>query len=420
MSTKPKKPDAIAYMRKHFAATPPQAIAAFERANAARRAPTPKGSSNVISPLPPIENLTLPKRPQLFKATIFPEQSDSAFKAFRDRDQAERVMMAVRVGLGRFHNKPNRRAEAFCESHSIDPVAIATTTTPTSGGYLAPSELSTAVIEQRDRFGVSRQVSFVLPMTSGDMNVAVETSGPTVYYPEETASLTESDFVFSELGLKAEKRTTFGKISNEWRDDVLIAYLDRYISRAGYALASQEDNEFINGDATSTYGGEVGLLAALGSASVSTAATGHDTWPELDPDDFGAWMAKLPSAYEYGAVILCSAAFYYTAMLPAVGGVNQGVDPVTGRPLFFNKPVYFTSKLPTATAAATVCALYGDFASAVVIGDRGIRFAASDSAYGAFDRDITIMKAVSRYDIDVHNAGDSSNAGAVVGLKTAS
>ena len=48
-------------------------------------------------------------------------------------------------------------------------------------------------------------------------------------------------------------------------DDSLINLADYVAQRAGYELSKQEDNEYINGDGTSTYGSEAGLLSELGS-----------------------------------------------------------------------------------------------------------------------------------------------------------
>ena len=41
-----------------------------------------------------------------------------------------------------------------------------------------------------------------------------------------------------------------------------------------------------------------------------------------------------------------------------------------GRPLFLGAPVYFSSQMPTATAASTICAYFGSFGDGVMIGDR--------------------------------------------------
>lgn len=341
-------------------------------------------------------------------------------KNLKISDEALDVLMSFRAGMAEYHGVKDSRASDWVKGRELTPLNIGTVASPTGGGYTVPTPITAAIIEKRARVGVARQLAFVTPMESMEQTLPIETSGLTVYYPAETETLTASDFVFGSLGLKAEKRTVFAKASNELADDAIVVWLDRFISRAAYALAGVEDNEFINGDGTSAYLGEVGLKAALGSAGVSTAATGHDTWPELDVDDFAACMAKLPSDYANGSEAwVCSPQFYAVGMLGAVGGVYQGTDQ-DGRPMFLNKPVYLTPKMPTSSAASTVCCFYGAFAEAAVIGDRGIAYATSDKMPGAFEYNLTAYRAVSRYDINVHGGGNASTAGAYVGLSTAS
>jgi HK97 family phage major capsid protein len=74
--------------------------------------------------------------------------------------------------------------------------------------------------------------------------------------------------------------------------------------------------------------------------------------------------------------------------------------------------------MPQATATSTVSALYGSFNDAVMIGDRG-GVSIKQSEHLNFDQDVLAVLATTRYDINVHDSGDASNAGAYVGLKTA-
>ena len=75
------------------------------------------------------------------------------------------------------------------------------------------------------------------------------------------------------------------------------------------------------------------------------------------------------------------------------------------------------SSMPTADADSTIHALFGQFDMGVVLADRtGIRIGRDDST--GFLADYTTLKATSRYDIIVHEPGDSSNARRYVALKT--
>ena len=99
----------------------------------------------------------------------------------------------------------------------------------------------------------------------------------------------------------------------------------------------------------------------------------------------------------------------------AVSDVESGQR--TGRPMFLGSPVYFSSQMPTATAASTICAYFGSFGDGVLVGDRlGVRIAQSDQY--AFDTDRLAIRAVSRYDIVAHDVGDATDPGAIVALKT--
>jgi HK97 family phage major capsid protein len=200
--------------------------------------------------------------------------------------------------------------------------------------------------------------------------------------------------------------------------------VDYMFREMAYALADKEDAEYINGDSTSTYGGVTGLLASLGAGGVSTAATGHDTWVEIDLTDVTNWMALLPSKYHArNPKIICSSQFYYSVLLriAAAAGGNT-LASLTGGPggtkNFLGTEVLITPYMPTASAAATVHALFGAFDAGVILAERTpIRLARSDDY--AFLNDVITIKATSRYDINVHDGGTASVPGAYVGLKSA-
>lgn len=317
---------------------------------------------------------------------------------------------------------PCEASEDICSSAGFPVRMVAGENTPSSGGYLVPSPLANTIIDVRAQAGVARRVCRVVPMTSDSHSEPKLESGPTVVYVGENDEFTASDETWGQVALYAKKRGILSRVSNELRDDALISVVDQLASRMGHEFALKEDSEFIDGDATSAYGGVNGLLNSIGSAGVVDAATNHDTWPELTMADFTAAMGKLPSKYSQGASWICSANFYFSAMLNALaaGGGNsmtslaQGVD----MGLFLGKPVYFTDYMPTTTAASTVSCLYGNFAEAMILGDRiGVEIAISEQRYFEFDQ-IGVRGKV-RYDFNCHEAGDSSNVGAFVALKTA-
>lgn len=348
-------------------------------------------------------------------------------RSFKGSDAARDAYdcgMWLRAVVARNNRSNDEEAEARIASRGWDVRAVATEGSPTGGGYLVPTPLSNAIIDIRALAGVSRQLARVVPMTAEQMSVPKKTAGTTVYYPGENGTITASDQTWAQVNLTAKKRAILSKVSQELRDDALISVVDDLASQMGTDFAVKEDAEFINGDGTSTYGGETGLLAAIGTAGVVSAATGHDLWSEQDMADFTATMAKLPDKYwQYSPVWVCSSAFYFAAMLrvqASAGGntISSLEQGASGRPMFLGYPVYFTNAMPTATAAATVSALFGAFNQAVIIGDRG-GIGIAQSEHLGFAEDVLAIRATTRYDINVHDPGTTSVVGAYVAHKTA-
>jgi len=349
-----------------------------------------------------------------------------AFTGDLNAEHARNCGYYLRAAVARMRHGRDDEAEQRIEALGWKVHNAATENTASAGGFLVPTPLAAAIINYRLLSGVSRKACRVVPMTSDTLDLPKKTGAHTVYYPGEGNSITASQQTFGQVKLSVVKRAVLTQVSQELRDDALVPIVDDIVAEIGSDLALKEDAELISGDGTSTYGGEQGLLSAIGAGGVSTAATGHDTWPEIDLADVMAWLGLLPSKFAVGGntSIICSSNFYYSVLCRVamqLGGTTASalIDGVTGQPMFWGKPVYFTDYMPTATAAATVHALYGDFSKAVVIGDRmGIAVGQSDQY--AFASDLLTIKATARYDVNVHEPGTSSAAGAYVALKSAS
>lgn len=376
-------------------------------------------------PLAPIGGIGVKGAADRLKAQhrLGPIRSFKGPDAARD---AYDVGMWLRCVVARAGRERDEEAESRIAARGWDVRAVATEASPSGGGYLVPTPMSNAIIDVRALAGVSRQLARVMPMTAETLTVPRKTAGTTVYYPGEAASTTASDQTWGQIQLTAKKRAILSKISQELRDDAIIAIVDDLVSQMGLDFAIKEDGEFVLGDATATYGGERGLLTMLGSAGLATPTngTGKSVWSGLTMTEFTATMAKLPSRYQgRGTAWLCSSEFYYGVMLnvlAAAGGntismLEQGGSMV---PAFMGKRVFLTDQMPRTTAVSQVSALYGSFNDAAMIGDRG-GVTIKQSEHLNFDQDVLAVLATTRYDINVHDSGDSSNAGAYVGLKTA-
>lgn len=351
-------------------------------------------------------------------------------RAFKNTPEGHHAAYAcgvwLKAALARSANRVDEEAEGYCRSLGWDVRATATEGTATAGGYLVPTPMEQVIIDVRALAGVSRQTAKVIPMSAETLTVPKKLSGTTVYYPGEAGAITASDQTWGQVQLTAKKRAILSKFSAELRDDALISIADDLASQMGTDFAVKEDAEYIKGDSTSTYGGETGLLALLGSAGVYAPSngTGKSVWSGLTLTEFTDTMAKLPSQYQaHETSWICSSQFYWGVMaklLAAAGGNTMMVleAGTAAVPTFLGRRVYLTDQMPTATAVSTVSALYGSFTDAAIIGDRG-GIVLAQSEHLGFAEDTIALRATTRYDINVHDSGDASSAGAYVGLSTA-
>ncbi len=345
-------------------------------------------------------------------------------RAFTDDQSAFDSGQWMKAVVSRFSGERDIAAERYCGNIGLDITNAAYEGSGTAGGYTVPAPLSTAIIAVRELVGVSRKVCRVLPATSDTLSIPKRTGGLVVYYPNENQALTDSDKTWGLVALAMQKRACLSYLSQELNEDSIINFVDDLTLEMGHALALQEDNELCNGTGASTYGSVQGLLPAVGSAGVSTAATGHDTWLEMDIADMVTAIGKLPDRYyPYGPAWICSHSFFNQVMariaFNAGGTTMAEVMSGTGNVRqFLGYPVFLTSKMPVATGVSQKSALFGAFSQAVILGDRGgIRIAKSEDI--KFVEDQIALKAVARYDMKVHDPGDASNAGAYIVLSTA-
>lgn len=345
-----------------------------------------------------------------------------AFKGENALQDAHDAGMWFRALLAQSKGRCDEQAEKVIARRGWGFQATATEGTDSAGGYTVPDPVSAAFIEFRESTGVARQVCHIEDMTVETKKVPKLTAGPTVQYPGEATATTATDQTWGNITLTAVERSILSKVSNPLAADSLINFVDNVISRFGYEFALQEDNEFINGDGTATYGGEEGLLDQLGAAGKFTAAAGVDTWAELTMDDFTETMAILPSKHRRNTGWICSSNFYYSVMVRLLmAGGGNGVADIEGGPTgtrFLGRPVYLTDWMPTSSAADTVAALFGTFSDGCMIGDRS-PLEVMTSEHRFFEERVLGIIGVSRYDIKVHEGGDGSDAGAYVGLSTA-
>lgn len=357
-----------------------------------------------------------------------PQVRPRALKAFNgggDKQQAMRDAYdcGLWIQATLFHDGEAR--QKLESRRGMEWLASQNESSPVDGGYLVPAPMQNAILASREQVGAMRRLLSPFPMTADTLKIPKRTGGLTVYYPGEEGEITPSDADYGAITLTAKKRAVLTYISSELRDDSLIPIVDEVTTEMGHALALKEDQEGIVGDGTSTYGLVQGIRPAViaATASVFTPTADEDAWDEITFGTFAGCMSLLPDKYRVPGQLswLCSSPFKYSVMDRLAIGANGALSQVfiDGVPqdMFLGYPIVLSDRMPTTTAVSQVACIFGNFPRAVAMGERtGVRVALSEHV--AFTSDRIAMRATVRYDINVHEEGDTSTAGAIVGLST--
>lgn len=317
----------------------------------------------------------------------------------------------------------DEHARQWCADHSVDTRAHSEGSLA-KGGVWVPEQLSNVIIDLREQYGLARQLLRVYPMSGDTLNINRRKTGVTAYFVGEGQPITDSDKSWDQVTLTARKLAALSKFSLELADDAVIDIAADLAQEMAYAFAVMEDNCWINGDGTSSYGGIWGIRSKIISGSYTAgakdAATGHDTFAELDADDLNLLLAALPIYAQRGARWVCSQpakALVFDALAAATGGntiMSIGERP---RPTYLGYPIEVTQAMPTSTGDLSDVAmlLFGDFSLAGAMGDRrGFAVQTLKELYAA-NGQIGVL-GWERFDIVNHDLGDTTNAGPVVAL----
>lgn len=297
-----------------------------------------------------------------------------------------------------------------------------------AGGFLVPIQFETAIIDLREEYGMFRQECRMVPMGSDTMTIPRRVSGVTAYWVGENSQITESQKGWGQVQLVAKKLGALSRMSTELAEDAVISIADDLAQEMAYAFAQAEDSAGWNGDGTATYGGIVGVKNKLGGtigagqfAGAMDAASGHDTFAEIDATDLSNLMAKLPKYAEKNAKWYCSQPCWnvvFQRLMAAAGGVTiqelSGGKPRRG---YLGYDVVIDQTLPTATTDLSDLPMlyFGDLSLGARMGERrGIRVKTSDDRY--FEYDQIGVQATERVDIVVHDVGDATTPGPIVAL----
>lgn len=346
-------------------------------------------------------------------------QRHGALKGYQNREEAFRAGCWF---AATFLN--HAKATEWCQLQGITVQNAASAGSNAAGGFLVPEEMERSIIQLVEEYGVFRRNVRVMPMSSDTATVPRRTAGVTAYYVGEVpSSITESSPTFGQAQLVARVLAVRSLFSRDLAEDAVISIADFITTEIALAFAYAEDVAGFSGDGTSTYGGIVGLKNALAAGSKYTAATGNTAFSTLDNEDFLGMVGKLPQYALSGAKWYISQAGYWNSMarLQAAGGGNTFADLGAGPVLqYMGFPVVISQVMNSTITAQTSTdglAYFGNLGLAATMGSRrGIEAQLLQELY-AGTRQLGII-STQRYDINVHERGDASNAGPIVMLST--
>jgi HK97 family phage major capsid protein len=353
--------------------------------------------------------------PRASKAAVRVE-SPKMFGRLRNLKSADEAYRFGRWAMGCLGH---RKSADWCADHDILVTKGHTENVNTAGGFLVPDEFENSLITLREQFGVFRANARIVPMSSDVKRMPRRTGTVTANFVGEASVGTQSQQTFDQVNLVAKKLMVLSKISSELNEDNVVALGDDLAGEISYAFALKEDQCGFNGDGTSTFGGIVGLLNAIGAGGSSdagsvTAASGVSLTNLREVVGKLAQWADTANAKWYVRRQEWNSIFLRLA--ESAGGVtaNEIRDSEEGL-RFFGYPVVLSQAITAPSGAGATYCYFGDLSLAAYFGDRRsttVEF--SNAALNAFEQDELVVRGTERFDINVANVGDASVAGAMI------
>ncbi len=352
-------------------------------------------------------------------------------RAFKGPDAAKK---ALRFGKWALAMLGNEKAQNWCEGEGLVWKSGQMEGTNTLGGVLVPEEIDNDLIDLRLEYGVFRRNSRMRTMRSETLSVPRRTSGLSANFVGEAIAGASSNKTWNNITLTARKLMVLARISSEVNEDAVISLGDDLAAEIVYAFSYKEDLCGFLGDGTSTYGGIVGAVTALGNiwTSTSTSSAGMviasgNAFSEVVLADLHGMVGRCPTFARRGAKWFASPNFVDSVLVRvalAVGGATMN-DVVRGdTPSFLGYPVERCEVLPTTDVNSQVACLFGDLSQATSFGDRRqttILISPTGTVDGSdvFASDQLAVRGTERFDINAHDVGDGTTAGAIIGLRMA-
>lgn len=344
-----------------------------------------------------------------------------AFKNERDAYVSGQWILATL--FNNFHAK-----RFLSENIGRDWMNTMTESVGSAGGYLVPIEFGQSVIDLREEYGVFRKHCRIQPMASEVWECPrYATKMSATFTPEATAQ-SATQGAFDKIRLQLKKMYGLTSWSSEVNEDASIAMAEFLADDLAKAFALLEDQCGFIGDGTDDYAGITGVMkkfanntSLAGAVAAPGSANSVDTLGEINSASIQLLMSKLPEYASGNAKFYCSKVvkeLVFGTLLAAAGG--NTIQTLQGgyASSYLGAEIVTSQVLPSNTStdySSLPMLLYGDLGMAALMGE-GRGFRVETSTHVGFTSDVIYMRACSRVDINVHNVGDTTNAGPIVAL----
>ena len=243
------------------------------------------------------------------------------------------------------------------------------------GGVFIPTVVSDEIITISQEFGVIPRRSLNLGnILQDDVKVPQVLSRPSFTAVNQGSAIAGSGFNLGGITLKARKWGTIIDWTNEVSESIGAKLMPIIYNQLGESFAEVQDQVFFIGDGTSTYHGIKGLEELTGSVNyvrTATAVSDHDSFAELDADDWLIPQQNVAPGARSGAIYVMHPNQKFNIMKLQDGqgqyiyGAPSNVNPVEtlwGHPVEYSEAFQFTDGA-TKTAGAFFNPRYVAFAT---------------------------------------------------------
>ena len=295
-----------------------------------------------------------------------------------------------------------------------------------SDGVMIPTEFLPRFQALFETYGAADRNAFRLPLNRDTANFLRQTGDPTVYCRGEGTAPTASDIDVGNVTLTVKDWTTLTYVSVALMEDAAVELGEILARSIARAMAQKMDAIVFGGDGTSTYFGITGVVETLkdvdGAGTDSAGlveAPGDDAFAEIDMAGMCKLYGTLPGYALPNAKWYTTPLFWANAMLrlsAAAGGSTIRDIAEGGGPQFLGHPVELVhTGISSTEADEEIVCLFGDLSQAVTIGDRK-QMSVMQSEHYKFAEGQTTVLGIRRVAVNIHDVGDASNAGPIVGL----